>query len=65
MVDYETWVGVTRSVAAEKGADLRDFETNSQLVSVAAEVWNDRKQDIEAMSEGQARRLARQEVSVS
>lgn len=64
MVDYEQWVGIVRSVAGAKGADLSDFDTNSQLVSVAAAVWRDRKPEIQSASQSRARGIADGEVNV-
>lgn len=65
MVAYETWVSIVRSTADRKGANLSDFETNSDLVSVAGAIWRDRKDEIKASSERQAREIADGEVSVS
>lgn len=65
MVEYSTWVSTVRSVAGQKGADVSDFDTNSEVIGIAAQIWNDRKAEIEAMSQSQARKLANQEVSVA
>lgn len=64
MVKYETWVATVREEATSQGADLSDFETNSQLVSVAAAVWNDRKKELQNASGRQAQSIAAEEVSV-
>lgn len=65
MVDYSTWVSIVRSEADRKGADLRRFEENSAVVSLAAEVWNDRKAELRSASRSQAETIAEGEVSVS
>lgn len=64
MVSYETWVSIVRSTADRKGANLSDFSTNSDLVSVAASVWRDRKGELQAASEGTAKEIAEGEVTV-
>lgn len=65
MVAYERWVAIVRSTAARKGANLQDFETNSDLVSVAGAVWRDRKAELVEASETQAEEIADREVSVT
>lgn len=64
MVDYSTWVSTVRTEAASQGADLSDFETNSDLISVAAAVWNDRKAELQAGSGRKAEQIAADEVTV-
>lgn len=65
MVEYATWVSVVRSTAGAKGANLNDFETNSTVIQVAAEIWRDRKQEIQAASRSKAEEIAGSEVNVS
>lgn len=65
MVEYSTWVSAVRAEASAQGADLSDFETNSQVVSVAAGVWNDRKDELKDASGRMAEQIAAEEVSVS
>lgn len=65
MVSYETWVGIVRRVASRKGANLSDFETNSAVVSVAADIWNARKEELKGASTSAAEQIANEEVSVS
>jgi len=65
MVQYSTWVGIVRTEAASQGLDLSDFESNSELVSVAADIWNDRKQELQEAGGREAERIAAAEVSVS
>lgn len=64
MVEYSTWVSIVRDEASRKGADLRQFEENSALVSVAADIWNDRKEELKAASRSEARTVAEGEVTV-
>lgn len=65
MVEYETWVGIVREEAAAQGADTSDFDTNSSIVSVAASIWNDRKQEIKNAGGRKAQQIAAAEVSVA
>lgn len=65
MVEYSTWVSIVRTEATEQGADLSDFETNSDLVSVAASIWNDRKQELQNASGSVAENIAAEEVTVA
>lgn len=64
MVSYEQWVGIVRDVASRKGADLSDFGTNSDMVSVAAAIWRDRKTEIKQASQSRAKKIADGEVTV-
>lgn len=65
MVEYSDWVGIVRRVASRKGADLSDFEENSAVVSVAADIWNDRKRELQQASQSRAEEIASAEVNVS
>lgn len=65
MVEYSTWVSIVRTEATAQGADLHDFEKNSELIKVAAAVWNDRKQELQNASGPKAKRIAKAEVSVA
>lgn len=65
VVKYPTWVSVVRTEVSKQGANLNDFSTNSDVVSVAAAVWNDRKNELESMSRSEAETVATQEVDVS
>lgn len=64
MVTYSEWVGIVRSTAERKGADVSDFETNSAIVSVAADLWRQNKTDLERMGRSAARGFADGEVTV-
>lgn len=64
MVDYSTWVSIVRSTSDRKGADLRQFEENSNVVSLAADVWNDRKAELKSASRTAAEEIADSEVTV-
>lgn len=63
MVDYQTWVRIVRQTAGRKGADLSEFETNSEIVRAAASVWNDKPQ-LKTASVKHAEDVAKKEVTV-
>lgn len=63
MVAYETWVSIVRLAAERDGANLHDFETNSEIVSVAAELWNEFP--VDDMNQQEASELADSEVTVT
>lgn len=65
MVSYSTWVSIVRSEAGRQGADLSDFETNSDVMSVAGDIWNDQKGLLQEASKNRAEDVARSEVNVS
>jgi len=65
MVQYHVWIGAVRAAAKAQGADLRDFEANSNVVSVGADIWNDRKEEIRKANAQEARAIADEEISVS
>lgn len=65
MVEYSQWVGIVRTEAVSQGADLSDFEENSNVVSVAADIWNDRKAELKAATGREAEQIAADEVTVA
>jgi hypothetical protein len=65
MVEYRQWVSVTFEVAKSKGADTSRPENNAAILSLAAEIWQDRKNELRSMNENSARGIAEQEVVVS
>ena len=68
MVSYQKWTSIAYEVARQKGAQIDGEgtqQTNQQLVSVIADVWNDRKEDLSTATVSEARTIARQELSVS
>jgi hypothetical protein len=64
MVDYSKWISIVRTEAASQGAELSDFEENSNIVSVGAEIWNDRKQELKNATGREAENIAQEEISV-
>jgi len=65
MVEYNQWVSIVRTEAVSQGAELNDFEENSNVVSVSADIWNARKNEIQKASGREAEGIAAEEVSVS
>lgn len=64
MVQYSDWVSIVFDVAKAQGYRA-SFGNNSEVVQVAAAIWNDRKAELQAASRSAARRVAEEEVTVS
>lgn len=67
MVSYQRWTSIGYEVARQKGATLEGAgtqEENQELVSLLAEVWNDRKDEIATSTVAEARDIARREIAV-
>lgn len=64
MVSYNEWVGIVFDVADSKGAE-NSFEKNASTLSVAADIWADRKAEIRPASESTARAIAEDEIAVA
>lgn len=67
MVSYQRWTSIAYEVARQKGATLEGPGTqdeNQALVSLIAEVWNERKDEISTSTVAEARNVARQEIEV-
>lgn len=64
MVSYQRWTQIAFETAEEQG--MRSSQENSQaLISVAADVWNDRKGELQSATIAQARNVAEEEISVA
>jgi hypothetical protein len=67
MVSYQKWTAIGYEVARSKGANLEGTGTqsaNQELVSVLADIWNDRKSDLSTATVAEARNIARSEISI-
>lgn len=64
MVSYNEFVGIVFDVAESRGAE-NSFEKNASTLSVAADIWNDRKAELRPASESTARSIAEDEISVA
>lgn len=67
MVSYQKWTKVAYNVAERKGADITGLgtqENNQVLVSVIAEVWNERKDELDSATVAEARTIAEQEIEI-
>lgn len=67
MVSYQRFTSICYEVARQKGASLEGEGTqqeNRDLVSVIADIWNDRKDELAAATIAEARKIARQEIEV-
>lgn len=68
MVTYQKWTSIAYDVAKAKGANLEGTgtqSTNQSLVSLIAEVWNDRKDELSTATVSEAQAIAQQEISVT
>lgn len=80
MVEYQTWTQIAFDVAKSRGFDPaqpggqrtlaggRSFtrnNPNAEAIQVIADIWQDRKQELLAASEQEARGIARDEVTIS
>lgn len=65
MVSYQAWTSVFFEVAEADGAQIETIEDGAEVVSVAADVWNDRKSELSTATMAEARDVAQQEVVVS
>lgn len=79
MTTYQEWTAVAFEVARRKGLRIdapggqrtlsggRSFtgkEPQAQLVGVIADIWNDRKDELQAASRAEAREIAESEITV-
>jgi len=63
MVSYQKWTAVAFEAARSKG--MHSSQENSQdLVSVLAEVWRERKQELSTATVAEARAIADEEIHV-
>jgi hypothetical protein len=67
MVSYQTWTAIAYEAAKAQGATLegpQTASTNRELLSVIAEIWTDRKDELSTATRTEAREIADQEISV-
>lgn len=64
MVSYQAWTSTVFEVAKADGARIEDISDGSNVVSVAAEVWQDRKEELRTATAAEARDIAQQEIRV-
>lgn len=63
MVSYQKWTALAFEAARSKG--MQSSQENSQdLVSVLAEVWRDRKDELSTATVAEARDIAESEIHV-
>lgn len=65
MVEYRQWVSVVFEVSKAKGLNTSKTENNAQVLSVAAEIWQERKNELRNASKSTAKAVADEEVSIS
>lgn len=63
MVAFDVWIDVVfEHVEVNLNLDL-DFNFNQQVISVASDVWNDRKAELQQADREEAMRIAKDEIS--
>jgi hypothetical protein len=65
MVSYQAWTSILFEVVKEEGAEFENISDGGEVVSVGADVWQERKTELRTATRAEARDIARQEVSVS
>lgn len=64
MVSYHSWVSIVFDTAKSKGAKIESTEDSRPVMSTAAEIWNDRKDELDTASESKAKQIATEEITV-
>lgn len=64
MVSYQKFTALAFEVAKRRGMNT-SRENNNQLISVTAEIWNERKDELETATISEARSVLEREISVS
>lgn len=64
MVSYQKWTSIVFEVAKEKGEVIDSQKASAQTVSVGADIWRDRKDELTAATIAEAKNVARQEITV-
>lgn len=62
MVSYQKWTSIAFEVSKEKGAQIEDISDGSNVVSVAADIWRDRREELSTSTVSEAKDVARQEI---
>lgn len=65
MVTYPQFTSVVFDVATAEGAQFDSINDGQAVIKVAADVWQDRKEELQTATLAEARDVARQEVQVS
>lgn len=63
MVTYQTWTSIAFEVADSKGMESSQ-ENSAELVSVVAEIWQERKADLSSATRKEAEDIAQEEITV-
>lgn len=64
MVSYQRWTAIAFAEARSQGMNPSQ-ENSRELISLVADVWNDRKAELSAATVAEAERLAEREIMVS
>lgn len=63
MVTYQRWTAIAFSEARSQGMESSQ-ENSQELISVVADVWNDRKDELKTATIAEAEKIAAEEISV-
>lgn len=63
MVSYQKWTEIAFEVAQSRGLESSQ-DAAAELISVAARIWNSRKQQLETATVAEARQIASDEIQV-
>lgn len=64
MVSYQKWTQIAFEVARSKGM-VSSQENSQDLISVAADIWQERKDELSACTVANARQIAESEIAVA
>lgn len=65
MVSYPQFTSIVFDVATAEGAQFAGISDGQEVIGVAAEIWDERKDELSTATRSEARDVARQEVEVS
>lgn len=63
MVSYQRWTSICFEVARSKGAEFENIRESGEAVTIFAEIWNERKDELSRATMPEARAVAEQEIT--
>lgn len=63
MVSYQKWTSIAFKTAEAKGADTS--KNQEAIISTAADIWSDRKDELSTARVDEAERIAETEITVA
>lgn len=64
MVTYQSWTATVFEVAKDEGAQFENISDGANVVSLAADIWRERGEELKTATAVEARNIARQEIEV-